>query len=135
MRVGVAAVLLAGSVVLIVSACDDYQPNSSHTGCPTCPAGATPTTVTAATAKIISMAILPDIREIKVADTAVFTVQVEMSPGIPPPGPPPSWETDNPAVAKVDQLGGNLTAIAPGQVKLSVHFRGASSTRLLTVIP
>ena len=91
------------------------------------------------TAKIIGVAILPDVRGIKVGDTVDFRTEVQLSPGVPPPWPnvpgvPPFWETDKPAVAAVSR-GGSLTALAPGDVTLSVRFGGMSATRMLRIIP
>jgi hypothetical protein len=91
------------------------------------------------TAKIIGVTILPDVREIKVGDTVDFRTEVQLSPGVPPPWPnvpgvPPFWGTDKPAVAAVTR-GGSLTALAPGEVALSVRFGGMSATRMLRIIP
>jgi hypothetical protein len=94
---------------------------------------ATPTAIVP-TAKIISVTILPEVSEIKVGDVVEFRMEVQLSPGVPGPGPPPFWQIDNPAVAAVT-AGGTLTALAPGEVTLSVRFRGASTTRILGLIP
>jgi hypothetical protein len=129
-----AAIVFTGAFALMLSACATDQPNSSYPVCPTCPTSVTPSTVTPTTARITSVTILPDIREIKVSDTPVFYVQIQMSPGIPGPGPPPSWGTDNVEVATVDH-GGRVTALTVGQVTLYVNFRGVGSSRLLSVVP
>jgi Bacterial Ig-like domain (group 2) len=126
------AILLSVTLGLMSCACAMDQPNSV---CLTCPDSVRPSTVTPATATIISVTILPDVREIKVSDSVVFYVQIEMSPGIPSPGPPPFWETDNPSVATVDQHGGRLTALALGQVTVSVNLHGVGMTKLLRVVP
>jgi uncharacterized protein YjdB len=129
-----AAVLSTGAFVLMLCACATDEPSRLYRACATCPTTVTASTVTPATATILSVTILPDIREMKVSDTAVFYAQVEMSPGIPPPGPPPSWRIDNPEVATVEQ-GGKVTPVTVGQLTLSVNFRGVGATRLLRVVP
>jgi hypothetical protein len=100
-------------------------------------------TVEFETAKIIGLTMLPDVRAIKVGNTVVFEMQVQMSPGVPSPGgapPPPDvpqgplWETNTRAVAVVTR-GGSLTALAPGEVTLTVRYRGMSATRVLRIIP
>jgi hypothetical protein len=130
-----AVVLAIGAFTLILSGCFG-GPIGSDGVCAKCPTSGTTVTspmVPSATAKVLSITILPGTAEIRVGDMAVFSLQTEMSAGIPPPGPPPSWETDSPAVATVDS--GRVTALAPGQVTLSVRFREASATRLLKIIP
>ena len=106
--------------------------------------------VQVATAKIIGVTILPDVREIKVGDTVEFQIQIQLSPpGIPPKIIPPlpgtsytSWETDYPAVAAVtastrggEPRVGILTALAPGEVTLSGRWSEHSGTRMLRIIP
>jgi len=129
------AIFFAG-VALILPGCASGRIGGSDGTCVTCPTTVTidaPPTATPVTAKVISITILPEIREMKVEQIVRFSEQIEMSPGIPGPGPPPIWITDNPAVAAVDS--NKVTALAPGHVTLSVHFRGASASRLLNVIP
>ena len=104
-----------------------------------------------ATAKIIGVTILPDVREVMLGDTIEFQMQIQLSPpgGIPPKIIPPlpgtsytSWETDNPAVAAVtastrggEPRVGILTALAAGEVTLSGRFSGHTATRMLRIIP
>jgi hypothetical protein len=128
--------LFTAAVVLLLSACANRPPDGLGPPCVTCPtSGTSAPTVPPATAKIVSVTILPDIREMKVGDSVVFWAQVQMSAGVPPPGgPPPLWETDNPAVATVAQ-GGRLTALAPGEVTLTVRVREATATRPLKIVP
>jgi Big-like domain-containing protein len=128
-------ILSTACIVLLVSACTGLQ-----NGSPTPSSAAKPTegpatpTASFPTAKIISVTILPEVSEIKVGDVVEFRMEVQLSPGVPGPGPPPFWQIDNPAVAAVT-AGGTLTALAPGEVTLSVRFRGASTARILRLIP
>jgi hypothetical protein len=94
------------------------------------------------TAKIIGLTILTDVREIKVGDTVELRAELQLTSGLPPKiAPPPPeigsspmvWETDNPAVAAVTR-DGSLTALAPGEVTLSVRYLGMSATRMLRII-
>jgi Carboxypeptidase regulatory-like domain/Bacterial Ig-like domain (group 2) len=93
-------------------------------------------------AEIIGLTILPDVREIKVGDTVEFRAELQLTSGFPPkiaPPPPgtsgdPLWETDNPAVAAVTRTGG-VTALAPGELTLSVRYFGMTATRMLRIIP
>jgi hypothetical protein len=102
---------------------------------------ATPT-VQIEAAKILGVTILPDVRQIKVGDAVDFRADLQLSSGAPPQMPPPPpgtsydplWETDDPAVAAVTR-GGRVTALAPGDVTLSLHFFGMSATRMLRIIP
>jgi hypothetical protein len=122
-------------VVLLVSACTGLGNGSSTLPSPAKPkeGPATPTAIFP-TARIISVTILPEVSEIKVGDVVEFRMEAQLSTGVPGPGPPPSWQTDNPAVAAV-AAGGTLTAVAAGEVTLSVRFRGASATRMLRIVP
>lgn len=122
--------LFAGAIALVLCGCASGPMSDPYHACATCPTAVTPPT---ALAEIVSITILPNISEMKVADTVVFSVQVELSPGIPPSGPFPFWRIDNPAVAAVE--GNRVTALAPGRVTLRVLFRGASATRLLKIVP
>jgi hypothetical protein len=102
-------------------------------------------------AKLIGVTIVPDVSEIKVGDTVDLQVRFQLDPpgGLPPKIIPPlpgtsytSWETDNPAVAAVtastrggEPRSGILTALAPGEVTVSVRAFGHSATRMLSIIP
>jgi hypothetical protein len=128
-------ILSTACIVLLVSACTGLRNGSRTLPSPAKPTEG-PATPTASfpTAKTISVTILPEVSEIKAGDTVEFRTEVQLSPGVPGPGPPPFWQIDNPAVAAVT-AGGTLTAVAAGEVTLSVGFRGASATRMLRIVP
>jgi len=144
----IAQILSTVGIVSLLSACAGLRNGSPP--CVSCPTGVTsetPQTPSPAkptaefeTCKIVSVTILPDVREIKTGDTVVFWPQVQWSPqGIPPPWPPPSWETDNPSIATVTSGaftgGGSVTALAPGKVTLTLRYCRHSATRMLRIIP
>jgi len=102
-------------------------------GSPTSPTPSVPF-ITDNLASVDSVAIVPDTNTLYVGQTQVFSLAVELGPGIPPSGPLPLWSSTNPSVVTVDGSG-TATGIAVGEATITVLARGKTATRQLEVVP
>jgi len=84
-------------------------------------------------APVLSTQILPAVESMRIGETLLFSVKVELGEGPPPSsGGFPSWSSSNPAVITID-FKGNATAIGKGTATIEVTFVGHRTMRTIHV--
>lgn len=97
---------------------------------PTAPASVPSTLL----ATVVSVRIIPDATILRPGETQQFSIEVELSEGIPPTGPAPNWSTTDATILAV-AANGTATGVGRGVATLRVEFRGNSATRQVQVLP
>lgn len=85
-------------------------------------------------APITSMQVVPAVASMRLGDSMIFSLAIELGEGVPPSGPMPIWSSTNPTVITVD-ANGRATALGLGEAAIEVAAHGRRASRHLRVVP
>jgi hypothetical protein len=84
-------------------------------------------------APITSMQVVPAVASMRLGDSMIFSLAIELGEGVPPSGPVPTWSSTSPTVIAVD-ASGRATALGLGDAAIEVAAHGRRAARRLRVV-